>query len=357
MILTVLLTLAWGVWKLRLFETANAYRGGFSTVIIDEHYDQNIHRPNPLYDDDGNERHEVYTVHTYVKSPMSASVTIANMTLLSRNVTELPNLELDYINGAYAQDSTLYVPVVPEYKGFGMNVDALYAEVLYADVLNPPSIQIAIPTTKSEITLNESGPILEALATTGTVAYYMATDSNVKVQIIMSIDGELQIENTYVGCKTTRNPPPPPRTWDPLEAWAEVWINGIKKQTTDDDNRIYLGKNEFPAETVLRLDYNDLNMAERDKLEDESPVTWSSCGVDDRFAIIDTVDYQYPTYPVIGAIEVNDLTAGDIVEFFIYAHVNGGIEEYMPPPDVVINHEYAIAEATVQIISASVALD
>ena len=117
----------------------------------------------------------------------------------------------------------------------------------YKDVLNAPSVQIADPSERIEIVRNYTNPSTYGESTTGTVAYYVATDDSVKMQIVMSIDGSLEIQNNYLGCtvrETDENTPWKIR--DPLHAWAEVYVNGEQRSFNGTD-RIFLGENEFPS--------------------------------------------------------------------------------------------------------------
>ena len=468
-----------GTFEFILYPNSMIWTDDFSTIILDKYHDQEIHIDTT--------EDRIYIVHAYVNVPITGNITVTNMQLIGRdaNVTNLP---LNYLEGTY--DEPIYIPVIPNYKGFSLMLDNVTASMEYKDVLNAPSVQIADPSERIEITRNYTNPSTYGESTTGTVAYYVATDDSVKMQIVMSIDGSLEIQNNYLGCtvrETDENTPWKIR--DPLNAWAEVYVNGEQRMFNGTD-RIFLGENEFPStaqklfngthtlEVIDDVNFNilsdtnllpldssieipectlesfqitsyeltDLDEGEEYKvkmrprysghvpgvwsneisivtmstggsstgpetasanipssdhdirnltLESNEPgtisVSWTApVDVPDKdyrlqwakyidnyisftednffegnawpapetFTLVRNTLFEYPTFLIVGAVQVDDLEPGDIVELFVYAQIYGGVDEtYIAPSNVDILQETGWAKATVEIISASVSLD
>ena len=300
---------------LSVFADATAWRGSFSTVVIDEYNDGTVHIPTV--------EDRVYLVHTYVFVPIIGTVEFSNIELTPR--TGWPAVVVDYLSGNHT--NAIRVPVVSGYTGFTMDVGGLPTSIDYVDVLNPASIQIALPSERHEIFTQDS-EITFAELQTGTATYHIATSESIDAQILMSIDGELTIENAYRLGNSV--PPDPPIPWDPLEGWVDIWINGNSTKS------IKLGINEFPRPTM----------------ESDPTRCGNSC-----WELTRQIDYNYAVYPLVGSITIEELEPGDIVEFFVYAKISGGMEPYVPPGGQVIISSSGVSEATVKIISASVTID
>ena len=78
------------------------------------------------------------------------------------------------------------------------------------------------------------------------------------------------------------------------------------------------------------------------------------------FTLIRNTLFEYPRFLIIGAVQVDDLEPGDIVELFAYAQIYGGVNEtttYVAPANVDLIEQMGWAKATVEIISASVSRD
>ena len=468
-----------GTFEFILYPNSMIWTDDFSTIILDKYHDQEIHIDTT--------EDRIYIVHAYVNVPITGNITVTNIQLVGRdaNVTNLP---LNYLEGTY--DEPIFIPVVPNYKGFSLMLDNVTASMEYKDVLNAPSVQIADPSERIEIVRNYTNPSTYGESTTGTVAYYVATDDSVKMQIVMSIDGSLEIQNNYLGCtvrETDENTPWKIR--DPLHAWAEVYVNGEQRSFNGTD-RIFLGENEFPStaqkffngtHTLEVIDDDNFNILSNTNLlpldssidvpectlesfqitsyelegleegkiykvkmkprydgssngvwsnevsimtmstggsaippmtasanipssnydmrnltlESNEPgtitVSWTApVNVPDKdyrlqwakyidnyisftednffegnawpapeeFSLVRNTLFEYPTFLIVGAVQVDDLEPGDIVELFVYAQIYGGVDEvYEAPANVDILKETGWAKATVEIISASVSLD
>ena len=468
-----------GTFEFILYPNSMIWTDDFSTIILDKYHDQEIHIDTT--------EDRIYIVHAYVNVPITGNITVTNMQLIGRDAN-ITNLPLNYLEGTY--NEPIFIPVIPNYKGFSMMLNNVTASMNYKDVLNAPSVQIADPSERTEIVRNYTNPSTYGESTTGTVAYYVATDDSVKMQIVMSIDGSLEIQNNYLGCtvrETDENTPWKIR--DPLNAWAEVYVNGEQRSFNGTD-RIFLGENEFPStaqkffngthtlEVIDDVNFNILsntnllpldssidvpectlesfqitsyelegleegkiykvkmkprydgssngvwsnevsimtmstggsaippitasaNIPSSDHdirnltLESNEPgtisVSWTApVNVPDKdyrlqwakyidnyisftednffegnawpapetFTLVRNTLFEYPTFLIVGAVQVDDLEPGDIVELFVYAQIYGGVDEvYEAPANVDILQETGWAKATVEIISASVSLD
>ena len=457
-----------GIYTLSIFQDATTYRGSFSTVVLDHYNNATIHIPT-IED-------RIYIAHTHVAVPVVGNIMMSNFQLNPRNSSE-SIIPISYLDGDY-NNEPVYVPVVPRFLGFNVTVGAIPITVNYADVINPSLVQIAVPSTEVVNIMNETNPITYVEATTGTVAHYIATSDTINLQILLSMDGSLEIENSYLGCAL--RPPAAPDDWDirdPLNAWAEVWING-KQQSFNGTDQVFLGKNEFPIRTLTTPEtdedilaralgcevtmhtIDDLEEGEEYKvrmrgrfngtsgpwsndaiittmetngaspsstivmpsnngdkdigtitltskepgvinMEWVGPVektrdyrisfakssdnwpSWTDPNRNDYPAIAGTLNitrntsFEYPTFPIIGAISVDSLSPGDIVEFFIYAQIDGGVNIEDKNLDGVINEKdidvtdldedftsvgfinkiVGTARAEVKIISASFSVD
>ena len=332
------------IYVFHAYPDATTYRGNFSTVILDGINDQTVHIDTII--------DRVYVVHAYVSIPVIGAVDVTNLSLNNRNTTA-DSLPLDYLNLPY-NNTNMMVPVIPGYTGFNASFGTLNTTINYADVLNPTFIQVAVPNSYSEIQVSEDSTITDVDITTGTVTYHLATDAVLQAQVLMSIDGSLEIVNEYC----TTSPPPPPRTWDPLEGWLIVWVNGEEYEFEKGNSAskiISLGKNEYPNETLLS---NNIAITE-DGYHDSTILCGSGTS-----AHVRGVNFEYPVYPLIGAVEIRGLEAGDMVEFFAHARIFGGIEPWDPRTDsdpnnnrLIIEKSQGRSDSTIEIISASVSIE
>ena len=292
----------------------------FDTLIIDVENKNTINVPS--YEN------KIYIPHAYVSIPVIGTVEIDDMYFERRGGGA--NLHISYLNGNYTNERFL-VPILPEYSGFKMTINDVDAGVQYKDVLTTASVRIATPGSQTVPYADSTSPILNASATTDTTAQHISTEESLNVQILMSIDGEIEITNNYVTCtepvEVVQNDD------NPLRGYAEIFINGVYRES------IELGANEFP---------NSRNSADEFTLVPND----SRCGGLNGWDIEQYIKYEYPVYPLAYSYTITGLYPGDIVEFVAYAEISGNFIPY----SMDIKSKEGIGVAKVQIVSASITI-
>jgi hypothetical protein len=138
---------------LNLYHDSMTYRGPFSTVVFDELNNQTIHIDTQ---DD-----KVYTVHAYVKIPVTGNVSVTDTNLDG-------TLYLPYLDGEYSDGESIMVPVIPGYRTINIAINGVSTSLDYADVLGGTGIKIASPATSTIQRSDITTPISSSEATAGT---------------------------------------------------------------------------------------------------------------------------------------------------------------------------------------------
>ena len=290
---------------LYLYPDSLSYRGPFSTVIFDNVNNETIHI-NTIED-------KVYVVHAYARIPVVGTVTVTDMNL--DGTLDLPYLNKQYVGG------NILVPIIPGYDTINMKLNGVSASIDYANILGGTGIKIVDPATSTIPQYNVEAPISSAEASVGTVAYAIATSTGTLNAIITeTISGTVFIQNTYI---LEQNPPvpPPPVRRDPLSGWVDIFVNGaLVKQTS-------LGINPNPGFT------------------ETNTVSGNT--------VTRSVTYTYGDYVLVGNTAVT-VSAGDFVEFYVYAKIHGDIDGYAAPGGYSIVSSSGTSSATANIAFAHI---
>lgn len=296
---------------LYLYPDALSYRGPFSTVLFDDMHKKTI-RINTSDSDD-----KVYVVHTYAHIPITGTVNITDLNLDG-------TLDMSYLNGIYADNDSLNVPIIPGFKQINMRINGIDTSLKYANILGSTGITIAEPATSHIIQNSITSAIMSAESTAGTTAFAIATSDGVlKAVISETISGAITIKNTYQLERIPPPPPPPPKR-DPLTAKVDIFVNGKLIESR------VLGVNPYP-------DFASQNIRQGAK-------------------VIQSVTYSYPEYTISGTASVN-VMAGDFVEFHVYAKIHGAIPEYTPPSGYLVTSSSGVSSAVANIKSAHINTD
>ena len=259
----------------------------------------------------------MYVAHAYAVIHVTGDVKISKLSLDE-------DVPTPYLDGEYSGRDRIYVPVIPGYETMHLEINGIPATMEFAAILGGTGITIADPASSSIKRVSLTSPIHYASAIAGTSAFAIATsDGNLKAVVSETISGEIEIENTY---KLRMIPPPPPEppNNDPLSGVVDIHINGVKYGQT-----IVLGVNPNPA-------FTPTNTGE--------------------LTVIRGVHYSYPDYVLTGTVTV-PVQTGDFVEFFVYAHIDGEIDEYDTPSGHILLSSSGTSSATVNIRSAHITTD
>ncbi len=302
-------------WKLHLYPESSVHRDLFDFVIFDPINDQKIQKTHT--DDD---ERTVYVTHTYVRLPLVGGINVTDMRLLEDDGGNLMPLNLDYLN-KYYDGNTIEVPIIPGYDSIDFYANGIHANIKYVDVLGRPEIMIAEPDSSHVSYIHPSRDIRSVETRVGTTAYAIATSAGTMHAIVSeTLSGSATITNKY-DLQKIPPPPPPPRRYDPLTGWVEVYVNGDLQKRTE------LGIDAFPDFT---------------NSHDRSGRT-----------VTVGVEYAYPTTFMQATVSV-DVEPGDFVEFYLYGHIQGDIEEYVAPRGWRIVSESGESSAHVTLHSASI---
>ena len=300
-------TLAGGM--LHLYRDALTYRGHLETLVFDD-----MHRRVISLDTSKN---EIYTVHMYVRIPVTGTVSITDTSLDGTQ-------SIPYIDGDYNNGDSLNIPVLPGFDAVHMRINGIQASLRYAEILGSTGITIAESKT-SQITQNSvSSPIRYAESAAGTLAFAIATaDGRLKAVISETISGSISITNTY---RLQAVPPPPPAIPrdDPLTGEVDIFVNGIFRE------HVTLGINPYPD--------------------------FAFASVRQGSDVVQSVRYSYPQHTLAGTASI-DVRAGDMVEFYVYSKIHGAISRYVPPDGHVVVQSYGTSVAIAAIQSAHINTD
>jgi hypothetical protein len=237
-------------------------------------------------------------------------------------------LYLTYLDGTYNNGQYVHIPVIPRYTIIHFTIDGIKTSMEYSQILGANNLFVA-DVNSNTIEKRQRTPVTSIEATTGTYTSTIAVnDEPLVAQFTITLDGSVELTNTYR--YDIVRPPPRPRTFDPLHAYVDVFINGKQIE------RVTLPENDIPNEQIT----NDMNTRSRT----------ITCGV----------NYEYAPY-VTSMTKSFDVEPGDLVEFFIYGHIDGQMDdENCRLPSRIDGNRVNIrgitgtAEATVEVISATV---
>ncbi len=291
---------------LRLYPDSLAYRGPFSTVVFDNVNDQTIHIPTT---DD-----KIYVVHAYVQIPVVGDIQVTDTYLDSQ-------LALPYINGNYTTGNSIKIPVIPGYHDINMKINGISTTTVIANVLGGSGLKVIEPNSSMITDYAENSIILSIGATAGSTAYVIVTSGGtLTTSLTATISGDSEIENyAYFGSPPPPPLPPPPK--DPLQAYVDVYKNGVLVQ----QQQIYFNANPITQNT--------------------GDTSGSSSSV--------TAKYSYPQTVVNGIITTN-VSPGDMVEFYLYAHIQADGPIPTIPGGHVFYHYSGDGHATATIHSGSI---
>ena len=273
---------------------------------------------NTLHPD--SEESLIYTPQAYAKIFVTGDIEVTNFNLDG-------TLPIPYLNKKYVGGGLIWVPIIPGHKAIQMDINGMSTTLLFEAIRDTNGITVAKNESSTIKVVNPTRPIHYAEATVGTTAFAIATyDGTLNAIISETIEGNIEIKNYY---KLNRDPPPPPppRGGDPLSGYVDVYVNGKLV-----DN-IHLGENPFPPGLGRFATPNP---------------TGFGTSVIER-----SVEYTYPPVVLAGTAIV-DVKTGDFVEFYVYAHINGDIDEYDVPDRYRLVSQSGESTAIVTILSASI---
>ena len=234
----------------------------------------------------GADEDTVYTVHAYVKIPVTGAVTI--------NGTSMDGLALPYLDGSYSGGDSMMIPVIPTYRGISMSINGMDAYLGIADVLGGTGLRITDPVS-STISVSQDRFVDSIQSTAGIVAYAVApTDGRMKAHVRAEISGVSEITNTRTYFENTPPPPPPPRPRDPLTLWIEVYVNGQLR--------------EIDGRTQTQIFFSD------------TPGESHQSGASGSHSTFHTARFSYPDILVFDSMSV-PVEAADFVEFYFYNQI------------------------------------
>ena len=299
---------------LYLYPDSLAYRGSFSTVVFDNINDEIIHIQTA--------DHKVYVVHAYVQIPVTGSVSVTNTNLGGGTLgTTLGALPLQYLNGNYSNGDLIKVPVIPGYLNIDMDINGIPTTTTISNVLGGTGIKVANPATQTINDQDNDSPLLSIEATTGTVAYAIATTSgSLNANLLATISGSSSLTNTV----TLTSPPPPPASparKDPLTGWVDVYKNGVLIQS-------------------VQLFFDD-------------QPTFTSSNVVSGNSQVQTASYSYAQTTISGTT-VTGVAPGDMIEYYLYAKIHADGIPLTPPSGYAVSAISSRGIATATIHSGNV---
>ena len=264
----------------------------------------------------------IYTPHAYAKIYVTGDVTVTDFSLDG-------TLPLPYLNKEYIGGNEIHIPIVPEHHTIHLKINGMATTLPFKAIQGGTGTTVAEPVNSVIKKVDLESPIYHAEATAGTTAFAIASsDGDLIVVISETISGEVKITNSYL----LENPPrpPAPRPWDPLSGGVVIYING------DEYSKVVLGENKFPP--------------------GEGTIATPTNQGDGTTLVIREVHYEYPDFTFTGATTI-PVNIGDFVEFYVYANVNGEIDEYDVPNRFTLLSESGESRAEANIRSAHISTD
>lgn len=291
---------------LRIYPSALAYRGPFSTVVFDNLNHRTIHIPTS--------EDRIYVVHAYVSIPVVGQIQVTDVYLDSQ-------LELDYLEGNYTTGNKIRIPVIPGYHDINMKINGVSTTTLIANVLGGGGLKVVEPNSSTITNYAEDQTISSISSTVGSVSYVIATTEGIMTaSITATISGDSEIQNyAHFGAPPPPPPPPPPR--DPLKAYVDVYKNGVHVK----QQQIYFNSNPIIQNTGQVLG------------------TVSSV----------TAKYVY-SQTVINGVITTTVFPGDMVEFYLYANIQADGSVPPIPSGSIFYHYSGQGHATATIHGGSI---
>lgn len=267
-----------GSFTLRLYPDSASYRGAFSTVVFDPRAGEAMRIAG---EDD-----RIYTVHTWAQIPVTGTVTVSDVEVRTRDGA---GLRLEYLDGEYSADAgdggRIWVPVIPGHFSVHMRVNGVDAAIRYSDALGGSSVRVVPASTSTVSRASLDRPIQSIGASAGTSAYAIASSDLPIVAIVSAtMSGTAYIEHEHAA-RTIRS-----CVRDPLTGWVTAHKNG-----------------ELVYESRRIVDYN--------------PAISRSSTVSDAGFGVTRATFQYDRVAINETVVVNDVSAGDFVEFHVHANI------------------------------------
>ena len=303
---------------LKYYQEPSDRSEAWGKVVFDGHNDEIL----PL---DTNEN-IMYTAHAYAVLHVTGDVRVTELSLDGE-------LFIPYLDGEYSGGDRIYIPIIPPYKTMHLKINGVPTTLEFGAILGGTGIKIADSVSSTIIKASPRSWIPSAEATVGTTVFAIATDDgNLKAIITETISGEVKIKNTHVIHIKPPRPPPPPVRSDPLSGYVDVYVNGqLVKE-------VFLGINAFPGGF-------------------EPDAKWVSVPGRGTVGAERSVTYTYPDYTLSGSVSV-PVNTGDLVEFYVYAHIFGEIDAYSCPfcdgRDRRVGGSFGESTATVNIRGAHI---
>lgn len=265
-------------FTLRLYPDSASYRGAFSTVVFDPRAGEAMRIAG---EDD-----RIYTVHTWAQIPVTGTVTVSDVEVRTRDGA---GLRLEYLDGEYSADAgdggRIWVPVIPGHFSVHMRVNGVDAAIRYSDALGGSSVRVVPASTSTVSRASLDRPIQSIGASAGTSAYAIASSDLPIVAIVSAtMSGTAYIEHEHAA-RTIRS-----CVRDPLTGWVTAHKNG-----------------ELVYESRRIVDYN--------------PAISRSSTVSDAGFGVTRATFQYDRVAINETVVVNDVSAGDFVEFHVHANI------------------------------------
>lgn len=265
-------------FTLRLYPDSASYRGAFSTIVFDPRAGEGIRVAG--------DADRVYTVHTWAQVPVTGTVTVSDVEVRTRDGT---GLRLEYLDGEYSAGAgdggRIWVPVIPGHFSIHMKINGVDAALRYSDALGGSNVRVIPASTSTVSRASLDAPIASIGASAGTSAYAIASSDLPVVAIVSAtMSGTAYIEHEHAA-RTIRS-----CVRDPLTGWVTAYKNG-----------------ELVYESRRMVDYN--------------PAITRSSTVNDAGFGVTRATFQYGHVAISETVVVNDVSAGDFVEFHVHANI------------------------------------
>ena len=304
---------------LYLYTDSLSHRGNFDSVAFDALNNGSI----PI----NGTRNEIYQIHAYGYIPVTGNVNISNLRL--DETTYIPYLDGDYVDG-----DVIHVPIIPNFSTINMEINGIATSLKYANILGISGIMVASPATSTIDVYDPDSQILSATAIAGTTAYNIATaDGIMNARISQTISGTVEITNIY---RLAYQPPLPPALTEsnPLTGNIDVFVNGnLRKSITFGINPNYDFTYTNERETIVHTSGGEV--------------------LGYSYKITRGITYSYLDHMLTGNVVI-PVSAGDFVEFYMYAKINGTIDRYNPPPEFAMTKSRGTSSATANIVFADI---
>lgn len=326
--------------ELDLYTNSPTFNSTIGTAIYDTVNNQIFNIPATTQ--------QIYTPFAYVALQVPSNTKIQNVI---ENTTSL--IGLPYLSGAYNAGTTMMIPIIPAVKSFSYLSNGTKIVVPLSSIPNILGMSIVTPGTSSNSAYDTNGASLQISADTGGEASAIASKSGTMYAMINS---QVSADTAYTTSATYNYQQTATQyiyqVYNPSTGWynaapcpqVQFQANGCTSTLTYASSGAHAG----PLSVYADIYVNGVMTGSQIIYYNQNPIIQQTSSVNSwTLSGSNAMAMHYPTSSATGIVQVS-VHAGDLVEFYLRAHVDA----YGDPISVPTG-QYGIFTTTNQLCTGS----